>query len=261
MIDVSDAREYNRRYDKQNIYNLLNEQENEFEYKLKKQESNQKQTNISSVQSFRNATTTSKISDQMITKSLETKDSIITQKPSAITSINAISSTIKSTQPISQQQLSKAVNMKKQIELSQSTTATPVKNLKNNRESIGLVAYGIYRSRPYYTPLERRFRTQNGYDDGYLIKIFQDYDYVILTQLLDTNSFDPWSIRAPSGSNVVIMNEKYLNGGTGGIQLISIDKLRTLLRNRHLHNRKAEYIVEEMRLLNDYPTKKFPIRS
>ncbi|OZC09013.1 hypothetical protein X798_03943 [Onchocerca flexuosa] len=89
----------------------------------------------------------------------------------------------------------------------------------------GLAAYGIYRPRPYYTPLERRFRAQKGYDDNYLIKIFEDYDYVILLKILKIDSVENFVISPPRTANVIIFNQKHFVGGENFIQMIEIDKL------------------------------------
>ncbi|VDM94236.1 unnamed protein product, partial [Onchocerca ochengi] len=95
----------------------------------------------------------------------------------------------------------------------------------STKQLAGLVAYGIYRPRPYYTPLERRFRAQKGYDDNYLIKIFDDYDYVILLKILKIDSVETFVISPPREANVIILNQKHFVGGENFIEMIEIDKL------------------------------------
>lgn len=108
---------------------------------------------------------------------------------------------------------------------------------------IGLVAYGIYRPRPYYTPLEKHFRVQNGYDDGYLIKIFEDYDYVILTQILKVDTFKNFVISPPQEANVIILNQKHLFGGENNIQMVNIDDQYTIKQKRLLKKKEGKGLI------------------
>ncbi|VIO89090.1 Uncharacterized protein BM_BM815, partial [Brugia malayi] len=54
----------------------------------------------------------------------------------------------------------------------------------HRKKLVPLVAYGIYRPVSYYDLSEWTFRILNGYDDGYLIQIFEDCDYVIFTKIV-----------------------------------------------------------------------------
>uniref|UniRef100_A0AAF5PL65 Uncharacterized protein n=1 Tax=Wuchereria bancrofti TaxID=6293 RepID=A0AAF5PL65_WUCBA len=78
-------------------------------------------------------------------------------------------------------------------------------NNSNNvtkKKLVPLVAYGIYRPVSYYDLSEWTFRILNDYDDGYLIQIFEDCDYV--------NGPEKFVVSPPPEANVIIVNEKYL---------------------------------------------------
>ncbi|VDK46839.1 unnamed protein product [Gongylonema pulchrum] len=130
------------------------------------------------------------------------------------------------------------------------------KGPKKERKLIGLIAYGIYRSRSYYSPLERRFRHVNDYDD-YLVKIFEDDDYVILTKFMQLDRSFDLVASAPRDSNVLIMNRKHVEGGEDFVDMISMEKLRARAKKLWLEKEKAAYVAAQIQSWRDYPTKKF----
>ncbi|KAM3727264.1 Mitogen-activated protein kinase kinase kinase [Dirofilaria immitis] len=111
------------------------------------------------------------------------------------------------------------------------------------KQLTGLVAYGIYRPRPYYTPLEKHFRAQKGYDDHYLIRIFEDYDYVILLRFLKIDSIENFVISPPRGANVIIVNQKHFVGGENVIQMIELDKLHETKQKRLLKEKEGKGLI------------------
>ncbi|KAK6112780.1 hypothetical protein QQG55_49020 [Brugia pahangi] len=80
----------------------------------------------------------------------------------------------------------------------------------HKKKLVPLVAYGIYRPVSYYDLSEWTFRILNGYDDGYLIQIFEDCDYVIFTKIVKVNKPENFVVSPPPKANVIIVNEKYL---------------------------------------------------
>lgn len=129
----------------------------------------------------------------------------------------------------------------------------PETDLKKERKLIGLVAYGIYRPLSYYRLIERHFRKVNGYDD-YLVKIFQDDDYVILTKfVLLPDLKDDFVLSYPPNSNVLIVNRKHFEGGEDFVQMLSLKKLRA----RWEEKEKVAYFLSQLQTFRDYPLKHF----
>ncbi|VDN92299.1 unnamed protein product [Brugia pahangi] len=71
----------------------------------------------------------------------------------------------------------------------------------HKKKLVPLVAYGIYRPVSYYDLSEWTFRILNGYDDGYLIQIFEDCDYVIFTKIVKVNKPENFVVSPPPKAN------------------------------------------------------------
>ncbi|VDK54036.1 unnamed protein product [Gongylonema pulchrum] len=132
------------------------------------------------------------------------------------------------------------------------------KGPKKERKLIGLIAYGIYRSRSYYSTFERIFRRYNDYDD-YLVKIYKDDDYVILTKFMQLDRPFDMVASAPPGSNVLIVNHKHFDGGEDLVDMISIQQLRAHTKKLWFENENAASILSLIQSWCDYPAKKLKL--